>query len=508
MGDVTPKVEDCTTPEDDDCDGTPNEHCGVWSYAFAVPTSGGSNEAYGLAVTTAGHVMVGGAAHGKLAAAGDAGVLDDAGDGAFTVELDSPAHPTSTRYGGGNSALTAVALDGSGGALLGGVVFNNQTVSLPLLAAPLKNTSTSYEWDMLVARLQGGTGVWGVVFDSMPSGENAQSNAVAFGANATAYVAGQFQGTLDLPDGGPDGGYVAKNNGALVLKVAAGSGAVEWSADIGESAAAYTVALGTGGAVLVGGAYSDGTLKLGSKTLPGSGQPSGMLIELDDNSGQPLRARGYPTTGAPATVRVDSIAVDNKAGEVVVAGRFAGTVDFGAAAVDLVADAGTPGGGPGCAPTAPMGVSDVFVARLRIADLSCRWVKTFGNGSGLDGPGHSSSGFTVRGQDFGPQVAVDPTGAALVAANYGTTLPVGPWSLTAPGTYAIALLKLDAQGNLVWVRSFGGAYTYATAIGVDGTGDVYLAGQFTDKLQIEPSHVLVSPALTGHEAVFVARIAH
>jgi hypothetical protein len=43
---------------------------------------------------------------------------------------------------------------------------------------------------------------------------------------------------------------------------------------------------------------------------------------------------------------------------------------------------------------------------------------------------------------------------------------------------------------------------------VDGTGDAYLAGQFLETLQIEADNVLVSPAGSAHEAVFVARIAH
>jgi hypothetical protein len=503
-GETLPVVEDCTTAADDDCDGTPNEHCGVWGFAFGATGANTLTQAYAMAVTPAGHVVVGGAGKGTLIVGDGGAPLSDTGDGAFTVELDTPpAHPVSTRYGGGSgSAVTAIALDNLGGVLLGGEVFDNQQVSVPGLSTPLKNGSTTYDWDFFLARLDLGKGLWQALGDGMMPGQETQPNAVILLPNGVSYVAGYFQSWFSFADAGTP--FTAKGAAALVLKLDA-TGGTTWNQEFGTGATAYTAALApAANIVLVGGAYNDGTLKLGAKSLPGTGQPSGMVVELSDMNGQILRARGYPAVGTPAAVRVDAIAVDHGKGEVVVAGRFAGAVDFGAPEVELGSDGGTPGGGPGCMMTPPKGNSDVFVARLRVADLSCVWVKTFGNGGGLDGP----AGTTIHSQQFGPVVAVDSTGAALVAANYGNTLQVDTWTLTSHGLWAVVLMKIDAAGNLSWVRSFGGGKTYATALAVDDTDDAYVAGQFTGTLELTPTLTLTAPALTGKESAFVARIAH
>jgi len=105
-------------------------------------------------------------------------------------------------------------------------------------------------------------------------------------------------------------------------------------------------------------------------------------------------------------------------------------------------------------------------------------------------------------------VVVDGTGAAVVAANFAGSLTVEGWTITAPGSSSIALLKLGTAGDVAWIRRFGEAGAYATAIGADSTNDVYLAGEFTDSLKIAPGVTLTAPLPVSHGAMFVARIAH
>jgi hypothetical protein len=512
-GDVTPTVEDCTTAEDDDCDGVANDHCGVWSLAFGTSGANTGNEAYGMAVSPAGHVVIVGRAHGSLVAEdGDAGTpLGSGGDGVFMVGIDDPTAASAARFGGIYSPATTVALDADGGALLTGGIYEGDTVTFPG-SAPLKNVQYGQDFEMFLARIEGPTTAWAESIITLPKGNSVESQAVAW-SGAAAYVAGAFNGTSDL---GIDGGsFYSKHLTQMVLKIDASSGTTTWQTSIGGSGGAHAVAVSAAsGLVIVGGEYYDAPLSIAGKTFPGTGLPAGLVIALADATGDPLRARAYPSPGAQtASARVDSVAVDEGAGDVIVTGRFGGTVDFGGAATDFTSDAGAPDAGApdagsGCGPVTAVGPADLFVARLALADFSCRWVKTFGGNAGFNGPSHTAAGFDLRGQDFGPQIAVDSSGDAFLVANFAGTLDVEGWTLAAPGMYTLLLLKLDRSGQLTWLRRFGDADAYATAIGLDDAANVYLAGQFSGTLQIEPSHALAWPAAAQHDGMFAAKVAH
>ncbi len=513
-----PQVENCSVVGDADCDGTADDHCAVWGFAFGSVGTGASNQVYGMAVTPAGHVFITGGMRGHLIEADDAGTSLAAGtDGIFTLELDTPGQPTAERYGGGFfSAGTAVALDGDGGALLTGALYAGQTVVFQGLP-PLTPTVTNSNNEMFLARLQGQSGEWQQEYAAAPPAQAAvQGNAVAFGPGAIAYAGGAFQGTADFGvDGGADGGELvtkATGSAGVVARIDTGNGTTAWQLQVGATAAISAIAAPDGGPVVAGGSYA-GAFQLGSAAFPAPGAASGIVLTVSPANGQPLLGRSYSVdAGASAPISVDTMAADPTTAEVVIAGRFSGTLDFGAAALDLAPDAGGGAGGPdaggSCGAITSVGPADVFVARLRAGDLSCVWVTSFGNSEGLVGPSHTLDGFMLRQQGFGPQVVVDAAGATLIAANFSGTLAVDGWTVSDTAFSAIVLLKLDSMGNLAWIRRFGDSGAYATGIGVDATGDVYIAGQFSQTLALAPTVTLTWPMSAGHNGMFVARIAH
>jgi hypothetical protein len=74
-----------------------------------------------------------------------------------------------------------------------------------------------------------------------------------------------------------------------------------------------------------------------------------------------------------------------------------------------------------------------------------------------------------KGGAFGPFVVTDADGAVYVA---GDNLVDGPVRHTDG-----FLIKHDADGNRLWIRTFGGSNTqHVDAAGVDGSGRVYIAG--------------------------------
>jgi hypothetical protein len=64
---------------------------------------------------------------------------------------------------------------------------------------------------------------------------------------------------------------------------------------------------------------------------------------------------------------------------------------------------------------------------------------------------------------------------------------MGVTKLTAVGKKDIFIQKLDANGNFLWAKSFGGRdYDRGTSIAVDADGNVYTTGYFIDTVDFDP----------------------
>ena len=226
-----------------------------------------------------------------------------------------------------------------------------------------------------------------------------------------------------------------------------------------------------------------------------------------------------------------SVAVD-AAGNVFTTGSFSGTVDF---------DPGT-----GTSFLTSAGGLDIFVSKLTNAG-NFVWAKQLGGldnfvvgqGIALDGSGNvyscgyfqgvadfdpgigiynltsnnsgSSQGvfiskldasgnftwakqFYGTGNDFGYGIAIDVTGNVFTTGAFNGTADFDPGPGTvflapASGGKDIFVSKLDASGNFVWAKQFGGpgaADDYGHAIIVDGSGNVYTTGRFLETVDFDP----------------------
>ena len=65
----------------------------------------------------------------------------------------------------------------------------------------------------------------------------------------------------------------------------------------------------------------------------------------------------------------------------------------------------------------------------------------------------------------------------------------GVVNLNANNLYHIFIQKLDADGNLLWVKQIGGAdgHSQGFAITVDTNGNVYVTGSFNGLVDFDPS---------------------
>jgi hypothetical protein len=99
--------------------------------------------------------------------------------------------------------------------------------------------------------------------------------------------------------------------------------------------------------------------------------------------------------------------------------------------------------------------------------------------------------------------AVDASGNVYIAGYFdGATLTLGSVTLNRIGVTDAFAAKLNASGAVVWAKNFGGSGStaYGGAIAVDGSGNVYLGGDFKG--------ILTSPPLTaiGNDDAFALKL--
>lgn len=154
-------------------------------------------------------------------------------------------------------------------------------------------------------------------------------------------------------------------------------------------------------------------------------------------------------------------------GDTIVAGSFLGSASFGAGALNSA------------------GGWDIVVASLR-EDGSVRWSKRFG-GTGFD-------------RAFG--VAVDASGDIYVTGHFERTVDFGGGALTSTGNVDAFLLKLNADGDHLWSRGFGGTTRdIGLGVGVGTRGRVTITGRF-DRVASFGGSPLNS---AGSQDIFVAQ---
>lgn len=261
--------------------------------------------------------------------------------------------------------------------------------------------------------------------------------ALAVDAAGNAVVAGEFtgtsvQGTNTLPSAGQTDIFVARFDR---------TGALQWARRFGSLGfdGAAAVALDTNGNAFVTG-YFERAVSFDGVTLTNTSPTSytDLFVLKLDAAGQTVWARRLGMASTADTGR--GIALDAD-GNVLVAGQ----------AKD---------------------VTGVTAGRVYVAKLSPTgtlvWERRFGSRD-------NGAGFA----DTANAVATDAAGNVLLAGHFGSPLATfGATTLTNAGMNDLFLLKLDANGEVQWVRPAGAAgddRALAVAVGADGV--IHLAGQ-------------------------------
>lgn len=112
--------------------------------------------------------------------------------------------------------------------------------------------------------------------------------------------------------------------------------------------------------------------------------------------------------------------------------------------------------------------------------------------------------------DLGQSVAVDANGNVYTFGTFQGTVDfdpgVGVVNLTA-GPTDVFISKLDAAGNFIWVKQFEGTGSNnAGSISIDGAGNVYTIGTFSNVADFDPGAGVYSLSASGAEDVFISKL--
>jgi hypothetical protein len=275
---------------------------------------------------------------------------------------------------------------------------------------------------------------------------------------------GSLTGVVDF-----GGGPLATVGFANLFVVALDAGgAHQWSRRFGDFHAEYVrCRFDAAGNVLLAGHFR-GKVDFGGGPLASTQGPGAdIFVAKLDAAGNHLWSKRF---GDGANQRANGLAVDG-AGNVVVAGGFDGTLDFGSIVLTS------------------SGVEDVFVAKLDATGAPV-WAKRFGDSA----------------QQAATAVAVDAAGDVVLTGSFSGTLALGGPPLQATGFVDAFVAKLGgAAGAHLWSKPYGLAgfaagldvATYQSRVLVTGafTGSLDLGGgPFGDATSYQAFVVKLDPA--------------
>lgn len=271
---------------------------------------------------------------------------------------------------------------------------------------------------------------------------DAQSQAVfsaTVDTTGATYVTGRFQGNIDL-GGGPL--TSAGGDDIFVAKIDT-TGNNVWRMGFGDAANQFGVGVApdTSGNAYVSGILQ-GSANFGGAKLTSKGLADVFLVKFGPG-GAHVWSKSF---GDAAGQYVAGIAVDG-AGDVVILGYFAGTINFGAPTATLTSAGGY----------------DVFLAKFDTAGTP-KWSQRFG-----DAKDQLASG-----------VALDAAGDIVIVGSLSGTADFGMGLLTSAGKEDVFVAKFDPAGTSMWSNTFGGANKdqFVGGVTVDSAGAISIATYF------------------------------
>lgn len=264
--------------------------------------------------------------------------------------------------------------------------------------------------------------------------------AISSDLSTDILVTGRFSGVAHF------GGKVLTSAGGddiFLIKYDSG-GSVVWAESFGSKVddAGFGITAGHSGSIAVTGTFSD-TASFGNTKLIAGGA-SDIFIAKFSPGGNLLWAR---QAGDTSYGEGSSIVMDNDE-NVYVTGRFYGT--------GLV---------PGCD-----GTGNIYIAKYNSAGVR-QWMKCAGNG----------------GEESADGIAIDSSGSLFITGGFDFMLDFGSGEIPNYGVIDAFILKYNSSGVAQWAdHAGGGGNDYGTSVALDRSGNLFLAGAFSDTSSFGP----------------------
>ena len=196
--------------------------------------------------------------------------------------------------------------------------------------------------------------------------------------------------------------------------------------------------------------YFSSTATFGTTSLTATGA-SDVFVTSTDKSGNFLWAVHGGSAGSCRGLAIKADASGNS----YVTGYFEGTATFGSKTITS------------------SGSQDIFIAKYDNTG-TIQWVKDAG------GPM----------ADLGSAITIDNSGDVVVTGQFAGTAQFGSFSLTSiKNNINVFTTMLDNNGNFLWAKGGTGDKTdRGLGVACDGSGNVYVTGQFTDTITFDNAH--------------------
>ena len=122
-----------------------------------------------------------------------------------------------------------------------------------------------------------------------------------------------------------------------------------------------------------------------------------------------------------------------------------------------------------------------------------------------------AKGVGGSGLDQGRSLCNDAQGNVYCTGKFSNTVDFDPgagiFNLTAVGSYDSYVLKLDAAGNFVWAKRFGGvAEDFSESIAIDNNGNIIVAGHYIGTADFDPGAASFNLTSNGSEDIFILKL--
>lgn len=312
-----------------------------------------------------------------------------------------------------------------------------------------------------------------VLWAVSPQLTTSQRGAIAIDTSGNVYLTGSFTGdqavfgstTLQNPNAG-----LSYQTQIFVSKLDP-QGQWLWAVSGGGANAdqAQSIGIDGNGNLYITGTFSTGFATpistFGSLTLSSRANSDDILVAKLDTQGQWLWVR---SAGGNSADQGTSIATDTSGNSYLV-GTFEGTATFGTNTLTS------------------QGSSDIFVGKI---DKDGTWIWV------LSGGGSNT--------DIGTHITHDTAGNTYIVGRILGTATFGSTTLSTQGSFDLFVAKIAANGSWSWAQAGGGSGSdYAQAVGLDGSGNLYMTGYMTSNVGTFGNSSYVS---LGGAEIFVAKL--